>query len=226
MEAELLKFLKHLFGNELYKYMKKLFLLSLVIVSLTAMWCKKSDTTFYTPLSQEFLSYFAFPTGCWWVYKEINTGKTDSFYVERFNIENQSDPKGGANHQSLIYNLNGGKYYSHGGGGATYSKKSDTSIEYSYVESYYGVNGFYYSSQRFLYPAWPGKQGSVLNISKHFDSINIQGSFYHDVYSSGYTSQAYLNPIKAEYYCKNVGVIRREFYDGTIWELTKYHLNK
>ncbi len=206
--------------------MKKLFLLSLLTVSLTAMWCKKSDPTYYTPLSQEFLSYFAFPKGSWWVYKEINTGAIDSIYVERFNIENQSDPKGGGgNAQSLIYYLNGGKYKSYGGAGGGKSNTSDT-VEYIYVESYYGINGFTYSAQRFLYPTWPGKLGTDIYILKHFDSTNIQGNFYHEVYVTAYTSQSYQDPIKSEYYCKNVGVIRREFYDGTIWELTKYHLNK
>ncbi len=204
--------------------MKKLFLLSLLLVSLTAMWCKKSDTTFYTPLSQEFLSYFAFPTGSWWVYKEINTGKTDSFYVQAYSIQNIFDKKTKSAGQSASYEIIGNSYHSWGTGGSLLGNVD--SIQYLYSDNYYGVNGFNYSSERFLYPAWPGKKRTIINISSHFVSINIQGSFYHDVYVTAYTYQAYLNPIKSEYYCKNVGVIRREFYDGTIWELTKYHLNK
>ena len=192
------------------------------------MWCKKNgyspDSPYYTPLSQDFLSYFAFPKGSWWLYKEINSGKTDSFYVDYYKISNQKSTKGGINAQTLDYELVGEKYRA--GGGAAAGEKINDTIPYTYGETYYGTDGLNYSSLRFLYPAWPGKKGNNIYISKHLDSINIQGKLYYDVFITAYTSQSYENPIKSEYYCKNTGVIRREFYDGSIWEVIRYHLNK
>ena len=202
--------------------MKRLFFLSLLFLSLSAMWCKKSDSTYYTPLSQDFLSYFAFPKGSWWVYKEINTGKTDSFYVTQYGIDNVYDKKADFHYQSLSYGLHGNKYQCTAG-----ANPSIDGTKFYYTQIFKGNDSFNSSSTRLFYPFEinrPTSDGVVIKMLA--DSIAIQNNTYLDICITDKSFAQPIDPIKSEYYCKNIGVIKRVYSDGTVWEVIKYHLNK
>jgi hypothetical protein len=206
---------------------KPIFLLFLVSILLfNGSSCNKEETPFYK-LDPVFLSYFAFPKDSWWTYMEIKTGKTDSFYVNKFQIENHNNKKDGTAYERLSYHLFSNNDTAYGDARPAIDPKQN-SIYYWYQEHYHaGPVGFDYSADRFLYPA---RENEVFNeifyMRAHYDTITVNKILYKDVYRTENTRQAYYNPIKSEYYCRNIGVIKREYFDGTIWELTNYHHNK
>ena len=203
--------------------MRKLLLFLIIFMALTGISCiKDSPPDVHVPLPPEFLSYFNFPQGSWWVYKEIKSGKTDSFYLDKFVIEKADNQYGDhLYYQYFSYHFTGQSYSIHGTG--QHLPDDPNSKEFYYSESF---DESYQPRSVFVYPSTIGGTGNILfKISSHFDSLAIQGYVYKDVYVTA-DSNVYNNPLKSEYYCKNVGIIRREFFDSTVWELTKYHLNK
>jgi hypothetical protein len=102
------------------------------------------------------------------------------------------------------------------------------SIKYRYLEVYKaGPARYLVDATRFLYKIAPYQelQGAGYLYVEHLDTITIQGKLYKDIYFTDNPFQADHNPIKSEYYCRNIGVIKREYFDGTVWELTNYHHN-
>ncbi len=66
-------------------------------------------------------------------------------------------------------------------------------------------------------------------IKKTLDSITIQGKTYHDVFitkhpgrQGGETNEL----IKSDYYAKNVGLIKRIYWDGRVKELLRYNVKQ
>lgn len=190
--------------------------------------CNKEPSKSLVKFDPVFLSYFAFPKGSWWTYKEINTGKTDSFYVDGFKIENfTNSDEDNYYYERLRYHLTGEKYVASGDARPNPNIKLNTLL-YQYIERYHAAQfGLDYDADRFIYPS---NENETFNNSfymlKNLDTITINSTLYKDVYVTNNSTQEYYNPIKSEYYCKNVGVIRRDFFDSTVWELTNYHINK
>lgn len=181
-------------------------------------------------LDQDFLSYFAFPVGSWWKYKEIKTGERDSFYVNKYQIENFHDKEDSKYYELLSYQINTKTDTAYGWAKPFYTTITpNDSIKYRYIEIYKaGQARYLVDAVRFLYKIAPYQElpGAGYLYVKHIDTLTIQGNHYKDIYLTDNPFQADHNPIKSEYYCRNIGVIKREYFDGSVWELTNYHLNK
>lgn len=90
-------------------------------------------------------------------------------------------------------------------------------------ETYHWGNG-YGNSERFYFPIDTTFQNPGISI-QHFDSLQFSrtGIIYHDVIMYSNNSSVENNWIKTEYYAKNIGVIRREMFNGETWELQDYY---
>jgi hypothetical protein len=219
--------------NKLKTRLKLFVLLAFCVILFSNMHCKKDNpepaTIEYVKLDTVFLSYFAFPNGSWWTYKEINTNKTDSIYISNYSIEKIHNTKDDKYYEMLYLTLNSKSETIHGSANPFYfTSEPKDSMKYLYRELYYyGIN---YSAERFFYPTNPRQKLRGSNTKLYtkilYDTISIQGKLYRDVYQTYNDTSEYYNKIKSEYYCRNVGVIKREHFDGTTWELTNYHINK
>lgn len=187
--------------------------------------CKKDEKPIvYIPLDTTFLSYCAFPVGSWWSYKEINTGQRDSFYVTRTEQEAIRDHHSDLDYYKLIYhitNLNDTFYYS--------TKPFYFSTYYTFVlyEIYNAYNGTHIAARFFS----PYNNDTLYNygclyLKMSIDTMTINGHLYNNIKVMENKASTYGNKIKTEYYCKNVGVIRKELFNGEIWEIKNYHINQ
>ncbi|MCX6352099.1 MAG: hypothetical protein NTX03_09590 [Bacteroidetes bacterium] len=180
--------------------------------------CTKKEEV--TKLDPNFLAYFAFPKGSWWVYKETHIGDIDSFYVSYYDRKIIKDSKYSYNYEALYYEIYSKNDTSYGT--AFPHDKQNTMGEYWIT---YGVGHIY----RFVYPFTQkdsiGVEVNKFYIPEYFDTITIQHKLYSNVYRTENKHQSVGNKIKSEFYCKNVGVIKRINFDGTEWELIRYHLN-
>lgn len=181
--------------------------------------CHKDPNDGFIPLNKDFLSYFAFPQGSWWVYKEINSGETDSFYVNSYDVQNIDSKKENMKYKKLFYHLFSKNKQAYG---MTYHM--------DYITSVYEENDLQNgSATRFVYPVEDSKYINPdyqFSIPDHYDSLQINGIWYKDVYRTAYGAPYSNNIYKSEFYARNVGVIKRIYFDGTEWELVKYHHSK
>src|SRR5690606_21068852 len=82
------------------------------------------------------------------------------------------------------------------------------------------------SAVRFLYT----QDNSVSHLEhhlfqEHYDSLRINGSLYTDIYRMyNKSTHAQNDPVPVEYYARNIGVVKRVYASGRVWELKKYHL--
>ncbi len=223
----------------------KFFVLILALPCL-ALQCDKDDENNkpkdVTRLSEEFKSYAYFKEGSWWVYKELNSGNLDSAYIIRSDILEEFLPQksgGPANleHLSITMVRN------------IYNERQDTIIIEGYPMYNSNNNDDLYNGERIcrlirtiyrhgvssnLLLYTPVSTNYKINengvyIRKTLDSITIQGKTYHDVFitkhpgrQGGETNEL----IKSDYYAKNVGLIKRIYWDGRVKELLRYNVKQ
>lgn len=188
--------------------------------------CKKEcdePTPFY-PLDEDFLSYFAFPVGSWWVYEEVNTGERDSCYV----ILNETEVD-----EMFL------------------GRKDGCGFSYKYEQLYLSevihndtVNGSAMAHapiQKLDYYFFSHQKGAffkIINlelgrdtfnrelfIRDRYETLKVRGILYENVIVIGQSVSSQNEFPQNIYYSKNVGVIRRDYTEGTQWELVKYHIN-
>src|SRR5690606_21666985 len=99
-------------------------------------------------LDPVFLSYFAFPQGSWWTYKEVNTGKTDSIYITINLIENFLDKRDGDIRYEQLRYRRVGKFDSAGGFAIPTYNLNSKILLYQYEECYLAGP---YCAYRFIY---------------------------------------------------------------------------
>ena len=210
------------------KIIKPIFYAILIVLIFSAVDCRKKDEpVYYIPLNNGFLSYVSFPVGSWWVYEEVNTGKRDSIYVVINNTLKKENRQDNNYYYQLEFRLknNFGEYY--------FWARPDKNIflndtVYTCTEAY-NLNNGTYTAIRFFYSKQRDTLYSINDntyIKNIFDTLILNSSLYTDIYQIENSNQLYGNQIKSEYYSKNIGIIRKELFDSTIWELKKYFINK
>jgi hypothetical protein len=55
------------------------------------------------------------------------------------------------------------------------------------------------------------------------DGITVAGIFYPDAIKVVHAASAFGNPTRSIVFAKNVGIVQREFWDGTIWDLVEHY---
>jgi hypothetical protein len=202
--------------------MKKLILLILTM-PLLALKCKKDEPPkFYIPLDPNFMAYCAFKQGSWWTYKDLNNGQKDSVYVSYYKTENVDSRNYDYDYERLTLHtisLEDTFYYN----GSPFPKGEGS--QWLLQENYNVSNGTY-SEWRFYYVnILPANTPDYATVDK-LDSLTLSssGAVYYDIYKIENSDSYYYNWIKTEYYARNVGVIRRELFNGAVWELTNYYI--
>ncbi len=208
----------------------QIFLLVLIISILClASNCKKEEPIpiEFIPLNQEFLSYFAFPVGSWWVYEEMASGMTDSIYVTKYELLEIEDKKDDINYIALSYHLkNSYNEYYFSAGPNPHFISNDTLFIFKEA---YNIGNCTYTAIRLFYSKKNDNPFSINEntfIKNIYDTLIIGNTSYNDVYQIENKNQEYGNQIKSEYYAKGIGIIIKTYFDGKIFELKNHFINQ
>jgi len=198
-----------------------LFILIISILCLAADCTKepKEYPTYY--MSQEFKDYVLFPVGSFWVYQNTSSGIEDSIFLFKQEIKIMEAAPNEREFNCEVFEQN---FYSSvnetliGGGGVIIPGAPDV---YHLSKEW----GFYY---QFFAPASVGDMEPHYKILKYvanYDTLNINGNNFYEIRVFENLKQ-YNNQPKKFYYARNVGLIKIELFDGTIWEIKKYFINE
>ncbi|CAN5877628.1 hypothetical protein BH11BAC7_BH11BAC7_15240 [soil metagenome] len=180
----------------------------------------------YTPLNPEFKEWCAYKQGSWWAYKELASSNKDSIWVNYYSEDKVHGPDDFyfyrlVEHITSANDSFGTHYYYADPGDPLYANPN----EWALVENY-NINQITLSQGR-LYFATSGTLTIPPNmISTILDSFVLVSSgdiYYHVIQVTNSVSE-YGNWIKTEYYARNVGVIRREMFNGEIWEVENFNI--
>jgi hypothetical protein len=206
--------------------MKKKWTVFLYMILLVLVSCEKDpppEKTSYF-MDDEFLANTVFKTGSWWVYEKDTLTPIDSIYVIKSEVTNVS-------HDSVDYNWQrSAMQYKSSLNGDTVTSLGDLE-EASFT---------YYSKQKIS--TAPGSEaldffslkpvGYVLELSP---TLKMRYDTVRDVLvdSLPYTNvkifQNLVTPSsprlpKLLWYAKNVGVVRKELFNGEVWSLVRYNV--
>lgn len=197
-----------------------IFLICVTCISCDYTWGKKHTTTY--SFSQEFNDYVVFNTGSYWIYEDSASKMIDSIYLfDR--IISYSDGRPGSNekteslnewkHSSLTQNTLLFKGY------LQMLKEDGIYAEIIAGNSNSDIN--YFDGNIGSYPVF----STVTIYAEKKDSISFQETFRHvKVFLN--LQQMYPNHAKRVYYAKNIGLVRKELFNGQVWNLVRYHVSQ
>lgn len=192
--------------------------LILGFVSLQAE-CGKKEPGVYIQNDTTFLSYWYFPENSFWIYKDSISSVLDTFRITRSycreQLQRHSPDKLEFN---VIAMLNKGFEKTQVGRPSDY----DGSQYIYFLDESWNIG----SAIRFFYT----RDNSTTNLEnhlfqKHVDSISINGRLFKDVYCMiNKDNQGNDDTVRIEYYARNIGVIKRVYENGRVWELENYYI--
>jgi hypothetical protein len=210
-------------------------LLSLTIGSLLLSGCwlfrPNNPPTPCAELDPDFLSYFAFPEGSWWVYREVNSGRKDSLWMSQFAILEDVPIEGSWDcYDEVGFQLTNGDStrFFIGVLDSSYAHSLEGhSLLFSLREFFYlpgGTRGLF----QIFYP--PSKDSSIF-LSSGFELLPLQDSYSSNgqtfgpvIWSRQHPPFRYYTPVVETIFAQGVGMISWTTISGELWELEKYHL--
>ena len=197
--------------------MKILNIISILLMVILLSNCdKKNKEPLYCLMQQEFKDYTVFTEGDYWVYMN-NIGVKDSIVLIKQTItqETNNEVKYNYLHQLFLKN------------------ESDTFRQITnFISNRCEYNLQNNNSILFFYPAVIGNYSSMglyqnyeLKLVTILDSMEMYNKVYRDIMIFEDTISSYYD-FKKIYYSRNIGLIKKEEFDGTIWELINYNVNQ
>ncbi len=172
--------------------------------------------TYY--LNQMMKDYVIFPVGSWWVYQDSASGVLDTVTVTRSenSMVDREDISYIYEYQSIRYHSS---YYNAeiiaGGGGVNY--KYNENPPPTFIPSTVFHSNEKVDSIR-LYSGYL--------VREQLDSLEIKETTYREVLQFTTTRHTYNLLPEYTFYAPHVGLIRKELFNGTVWELKEYFINQ
>jgi hypothetical protein len=208
--------------------MKKALLLALVPL-LMATTCNKKEKQYPTYyMDQEFKDYTLFKVGSYWVYQDSATKQIDSVYLYKQEITiNDRRKIVDYNYQDVFENLYTSYYndtiFRNGGA----KLKGDTQSYCAYFEGM--LTSFINAPYLYFGSANEGTtfyhDGNLIYL-KFNDIITIGNTSYSNVKIFELIKESYPLQIKKIFHAKHKGVIRKELFNGQVWNLIRYHVTQ
>lgn len=177
-------------------------------------------------MDQEFKDYVVFPIGSYWVYEEEASGEIDSVYLYKlekgiidsrkkvpYNYENYRSYNFSSYFNDTIVDVGGAEFYG-------FLPAYCISSEFSYS------NSIIYSDYYF----GPANIGDTLKTYKnlvfneYFNNYSAKASTYNSVKHFHCINQTFSLQLRDIYYSRYIGVIRKELFNGQVWNLKRYHI--
>jgi hypothetical protein len=174
-------------------------------------------------MDQDFKDYTLFKAGSYWIYKDSATGAIDSINLYKSNIY-ISPGSDKIRYNSEVYEIS--LTSSIDDTLISGSGKTSPTDPYAYnlgrLHDYQNIIAYFFSTTGLS----KGHQYHYLIYTDLYDSLKVFNQFYKDViiFENTYNPATYL-PRKI-FYSKNVGIIRKELYNGQVWNLVRYHVSQ
>lgn len=203
--------------------MKRLDLSILVFISLISMCMDCGRQPIYY-LDDDFKDYAIHPTGSFWVYEEVTSRAIDTLKIlsSEHRIDNGGiDHVGFESYEQIIFSslLN-----------EPISAKGAPSTNNREISVYYEIY-LSYSSQPFgsefetrLKP--DSRIITTLTFKEFLDSETVLSNVFHDVKVFGHKVEVVPGQVKRTFYSRNVGMIKKEMFNGEIWQLKSFFINE
>jgi hypothetical protein len=214
--------------------MKKYIILISVILLLSANKgctpsCNKDELPTYL-MDENFKSYVDFPVGSYWTYQEISDIKLiDSIYL--FKREYFVDNSGTLSYNSDLFSSKySSSYYK------DTSNASGSGIDLSYINIFsyrefplkisLAYNTQYFSGEKGVGYIYTPNDASKILYKDSLAAFTVNSVSYPQVKVFENLIKNYDRQPRVIHYAKNVGVIRKELFNGQIWELQRYFIKK
>jgi hypothetical protein len=184
--------------------------------------CNDEEPRKLIPNDSTFLSYWYFPKDSYWIYKDSASNQRDTFLVVDNFTREVNDKDANNKFQHHWYRVeNRGVVRTQNGRPKRYD---DNSYYYILDQSWdnvgLAIRFFYDPLNRF------NNLGYTLYQQNVYDSITISGSKYYNVIHMYNKGQGLKDSIMHEYYAKDIGIIKRIYDNGVIWNLESYYISK
>ena len=182
-----------------------------------------------TKLDPDFLAYFAFPEGSWWVYEEVNSGREDSLWVSSYHLSEEVYNEAFNDCFDELYlqivSEDSTRYF--------LAQKIQIASPLAGHNALFALQEIFYleggtaSPFRIIYPP---HTDSVLSFNGMtiFPSLNssyvLNGQTYSPVILTQNTGPYYSRVIETVY-AKGIGVITWTTVEGEQWVLKRYRIN-
>lgn len=214
--------------------------LALIFSCLFLSTCKKEENLVCTDANtnkpvQHAMDYFYFKKGTWWVYEKEGTLELDSIWIMndtsyKENLVTQKrECKCGKGKCVISYSIkfaniqhktNTNPLYVIGISSTLFEDK--TIIGEDEGISFLG-SGFRVEYENYNYKS-PTEQGAILET---LDSILIKGNTFKDIFHQYYPFTDNIPDwLHEAWYAKNIYLVRYKKYDGTVWNLVRWHIEK
>lgn len=194
----------------------RILLILLLPLLLGSNCCKKNKKTYY--MDQEFKDYIVFNSGSYWVYQDsLDSSKIDSVTLTSQEIEIVETKHFDFDYEAIYQNYYSTKSTYLTNGNVIGGELDKTNLS-SYIFSIGGITHFF--SQASI-----GEINDVeLLYENYLDSININNNAFNKVKIFKFQEDYISNYPEKIYYSSHVGIIKKEMYDGTVWELIRYNI--
>ena len=178
-------------------------------------------------IHEQFFRHFGnFKEGSWWLYKEVDIGKSDSMYISRYGKAwYYHDPDDSYN-EYILYSIE-----------STTNDKLNCNV-YSVYQGTASDFYFYYpisvglgvSYQNNAYRgSCPNFSFSVIGhgcstVADVIGSMEIGDTQYQEVIKTSGSESDNPNPIVAAYFVMDIGLVRKDYENGEIYELSEYEI--
>jgi hypothetical protein len=208
-----------------YQFMdsKYIFLFLAVVVFMVGCKEKEPETYYVNP---EMLRYCWFPVGSYWIYEEDSVpGSTDSVYItyRKSGVIEDEGYDYPYEHYAMEMEIFG-QYHTHeisvhlGYDNATNTileeRNRDLPFDDTNILLFSNSNG-----ENVLGTDYDGYSKEVL------DSVPILGTVYYDVIKVWPNQLSGTLDTAASYWCRGIGLIRREVVGGNAWNLKRYEIH-
>ncbi len=184
--------------------------------------CNDEEPRKLIPNDTTFLSYWYFPKDSYWIYKDSASNERDTFLVVDNFTREVNDPDANNKFQHHWYRVkNRGIVRTQNGRPKSYDANSYYYIlDQRWDNVGIAIRFFYEPLNRF------NNLGYTIYQQKIYDSLIIGGTAYYNVIEMYNKGQGLNDSIMHEYYAKDIGIIKRIYDNGVIWNLESYYISK
>ncbi len=180
---------------------------------------KKDKAKMYY-MEQEFKDYCLFPVYSYWVYEDSASGALDSVSIYYQNIFINDYLKIHSWKYEMFQQHLFSSYYApfiFEGGGAELMGTNEAYCSYSdgIAEQYFGVANIgdtLFLNQNLYYQAY---YSTMMLNSKEYEKVKVFQN----------KGQIHDRQVRKVYFSRWVGIIRKEMFDGKVWNLKRHHVN-
>ena len=174
-------------------------------------------------MSEEFKSYTVFPNGSYWIYEELGTGMIDSVSVlktEKIMRKDDSYEFEWLVSSNLSSHLND-----------TVQRLGRPDFNYRiYVLEELRLSDFLNSPIIFFDTSAVGFSNGYaedfqIKYESFYETLDIQSVAHKDVKVFHHNIQYFPYQSQRVFFARNVGIIKRELFNGEVWELKRYYVN-